>query len=109
MRTHVVLSVVAMGVMPTFVMTMLHSIPEDPAAFPKYRVSFLNGLPVLNETAERWLADGLRGGEQEFLERPWDEKDSGWKAWLKSAKEIGSGDEQADIVELFMYGHNAGQ
>src|SRR5579863_8017966 len=30
-----------------------HSLPDDPHAFPKYRVTFLNGLPLLNETAER--------------------------------------------------------
>ncbi|KAF8498336.1 hypothetical protein JB92DRAFT_3084589 [Gautieria morchelliformis] len=44
------------------------SIPEDLFAFPKYRLSFLNGLPVANKTAERWLRDGLYGGEQEFLD-----------------------------------------
>lgn len=43
------------------------SIPEDPYAFPKYRLSFLNGLSVSNATALQWLADGLVGGEQEFL------------------------------------------
>jgi len=59
----------------------LHSLPDDPYAFPKYRVSFLNGLPVLNRTAQRWLEDGLRGGEQEFLEQHWKE-------------EIGNGDDQ---------------
>ncbi|KAI0831424.1 hypothetical protein BC628DRAFT_1407888 [Trametes gibbosa] len=48
-------------------------VPEDPYAFPKYRVSFLHGLPVLNDTAERWLRDGLRGGEPEFLDQPWEE------------------------------------
>ncbi|KAF9227518.1 hypothetical protein BS17DRAFT_877747 [Gyrodon lividus] len=46
---------------------LLYSGPEDLYAFPKYRVTFLNNLPVLNETAQRWLQDGLRGGEQEFL------------------------------------------
>ncbi|KAF8902051.1 hypothetical protein CPB84DRAFT_1776471 [Gymnopilus junonius] len=68
---------------------LLHSLPEDTYAFPKYRVSFLNGLPVLNETAERWLREGLRGGEQEFLDQPWKHGD-----WVPSAhlKEIGSGD-----------------
>jgi protein OS-9 len=49
----------------------LHSLPEDSFAFPKYRVTFLNGLPVLNETAQRWLQHGLRGGELEFLDQPW--------------------------------------
>ncbi|CAL1704373.1 unnamed protein product [Somion occarium] len=37
-------------------------VPEDPFAFPKYRVTFLNGLPVLNETAQRWFQNGLKGG-----------------------------------------------
>jgi len=32
--------------------------------------SFLNGLPLLNETAERWLREGLHGGEPEFLDHP---------------------------------------
>jgi hypothetical protein len=45
----------------------LHSLPEDTYAFPKYRVVFLNGQPVLNETAQRWLTHGLGGGEQQFL------------------------------------------
>jgi protein OS-9 len=53
-------------------------IPEDPHAFPKYDVTFLNGLPVLNETAERWLRDGLEGGQLEFLEEPWVSDDSPW-------------------------------
>ena len=43
------------------------SLTEDFFAFPKYRVTFLNGLPVLNETAERWLHVGIKGGESEFL------------------------------------------
>ena len=45
------------------------SIPEDPYAFPKYRVSFLNGFSLPNTTAHRWLTEGLRGGEAEFLGR----------------------------------------
>jgi protein OS-9 len=49
---------------------LFHSLPEDTYAFPKFRVAFLNSLPVLNETAERWLSDGLLGGEVEFLEQP---------------------------------------
>lgn len=53
-------------------------IPEDPHAFPKYDVTFLNGLPVLNETAERWLRDGLPGGLLEFLEEPWMPDNSPW-------------------------------
>jgi len=53
-------------------------IPEDPHAFPKYDVTFLNGLPVLNETAERWLRDGLEGGLLEFIEEPWVSKNPLW-------------------------------
>lgn len=45
--------------------------PEDIYAWPKYNVSFLNGLPLLNHTAQRWLLDGLRGGEKEFLGLEW--------------------------------------
>ncbi|KAI0256759.1 hypothetical protein BJV78DRAFT_1150698 [Lactifluus subvellereus] len=54
---------------------LFHSLPDDLYAFPKYRVTFLNGLPLLNETAERWLREGLRGGEAEFLDHPtpWEE------------------------------------
>ncbi|TBU35853.1 glucosidase II beta subunit-like protein-domain-containing protein [Dichomitus squalens] len=51
-------------------------VPEDPFAFPKYRVSFLNGLPVSNETAQRWLHEGLRGGNLEFFGQPWSESPS---------------------------------
>ena len=50
--------------------SFLHSLPDDLYAFPKYSVTFLNGLPLLNETAERWLREGLRGGEPEFLDHP---------------------------------------
>lgn len=49
------------------------ALPDDLHAFPKYRVTFLNGLPLLNDTAQKWLADGLRGGELEFLDKPWTE------------------------------------
>lgn len=48
-----------------------YALAEDLYAFPKYRVTFLNGLPVLNDTAQRWLAEGLKGGELEFLDQPW--------------------------------------
>ncbi|KAK0503162.1 hypothetical protein EDD18DRAFT_621385 [Armillaria luteobubalina] len=50
---------------------LLHSLPEDTYAFPKYKVSFLNNLPVLNQTAERWLEHGLDGGEAQFLDQPY--------------------------------------
>ena len=49
---------------------LFQSLPDDLYAFPKYRVTFLNGLPLLNETAERWLREGLHGGEPEFLDHP---------------------------------------
>jgi protein OS-9 len=94
MRTRPALAALAAGALPLLVSSMLHSVPEDPAAFPKYRVLFLNGLPVLNDTAERWLANGLRGGEHEFLEQPWDAKTS------TGAREIGQGDERADDVRF---------
>jgi len=67
----------------------LHSLPEDPYAFPKYKVAFLNNLPIQNETAERWLHEGLLGGEPEFLEADWT-----WTADTASTgsrKEIGGG------------------
>lgn len=69
---------------------LLHSLPEDTYAFPKFRVSFLNGLPVINDTAQRWLAEGLRGGELEFLDQPW--KDGNWQP-TSSRKEISAGEE----------------
>jgi protein OS-9 len=72
---------------------LLHSLPEDTYAFPKYRVSFLNGLPVLRETAERWLQDGLRGGELEFLNQPWSDVNVRAPSSLKG---IGSGDSKED-------------
>lgn len=50
----------------------LHSLPEDPHAFPKFKVNFLNNLPVLNETAQKWLDQGIPGGELEFLNLPWE-------------------------------------
>lgn len=64
----------------TLVNARIHNslVPEDPFAFPKYRVTFLNGLPLLNETAQRWLENGLRGGELEFLDQPWQE-DEQWR------------------------------
>ncbi|KAJ8457197.1 hypothetical protein ONZ51_g11673 [Trametes cubensis] len=68
-------------------------VPEDPYAFPKYRVSFLHGLPVLNQTAERWLREGLRGGEAEFLDHPWQE--SQWHASPLKSIEAGD-DSQSD-------------
>jgi protein OS-9 len=56
--------------LPLVTASLLHSLADDLYAFPKYRVTFLNGLPLLNETAERWLREGLSGGEAEFLDHP---------------------------------------
>ena len=68
---------------------LLHSLPEDSYAFPKFRVAFLNSLPVLNETAERWLKEGLPGGELEFLDKPWRDID---RRSSSQPKEIGPGE-----------------
>lgn len=46
--------------------THYSTIPEDVHAFPKYRIQFLNGRPLLNATAQRWLQEGGTT-EQEFL------------------------------------------
>ncbi|KAL1713466.1 hypothetical protein EV715DRAFT_211580 [Schizophyllum commune] len=67
---------------------LLHSLPEDPHAFPKFRVSFMNGQPIGRDTAERWLREGLRGGELEFADQPWHEDSAGWRDWA-SRKAIG--------------------
>lgn len=48
------------------------SLPDDLYAYPKYSIGFLNGLPLPNVTAQHWLEHGLKGGEKEFLEQPWD-------------------------------------
>jgi hypothetical protein len=53
------------------------SLPDDIYAYPKYSIGFLHGLPLPNVTAQHWLAHGLRGGEKEFLEQPWDEGSPG--------------------------------
>lgn len=68
---------------------LIHSLPEDTYAFPKFRVAFLNSLPVLNETAERWLKEGLLGGELEFLDKPWRDTD---RRSSSQPKEIGPGE-----------------
>lgn len=69
----------------------IHSLPEDTYAFPKYGVSFLNGQPVDEDTAHRWLQHGLRGGELEFLDQPWS---SDGARPAQSLKEIGGADGQ---------------
>ncbi|KAH7107574.1 hypothetical protein BKA62DRAFT_683813 [Auriculariales sp. MPI-PUGE-AT-0066] len=41
---------------------------QDVDAFPKYGITFLNALPVANETVQEWLhRGGVTGGEPEFL------------------------------------------
>jgi protein OS-9 len=59
--------------LPLAAARFLHALPDDPESFPKYRVDFLNDLPLANETAQRWLANGIRGGVREFLDQPWDD------------------------------------
>ncbi|KAG6335197.1 hypothetical protein ID866_3891 [Astraeus odoratus] len=51
---------------------LLYSGPEDLYAFPKSRVTFLNNFPVSNQTAQRWLTEGLKGGEREFMGDSWE-------------------------------------
>ncbi|KAJ7098009.1 hypothetical protein B0H15DRAFT_1009151 [Mycena belliarum] len=68
---------------------ILHSLPDDPHAFPKYRVSYLDHLPLPAATANRWRAQGLRGGVREFLEQPWDDY------WHPPA--LGNGDDQVSF------------
>jgi protein OS-9 len=74
------------------------SLAEDPYAFPKFRISFLNGLPVLNETAERWLAGGLKGGEREFLNQPWQNVHSGGRVDSFQSIDSGNSDPETDSV-----------
>lgn len=47
---------------------LLYSGPEDLYAVPKSRVTFLNDFPISNDTARRWLREGLKRGEREFLD-----------------------------------------
>ncbi|KAJ7489802.1 hypothetical protein B0H11DRAFT_2010450 [Mycena galericulata] len=65
------------------------ALPDDPFAFPKFAVDFLNHLPLSNDTAQHWLANGLRGGVREFLEQPWDD------FWHPPS--LGNGDEQVSF------------
>ncbi|KAH6918672.1 hypothetical protein BKA70DRAFT_1247884 [Coprinopsis sp. MPI-PUGE-AT-0042] len=71
----------------------LHSLPEDPYAFPKFGVTFLNHQPLLNETAEHWLKHGLAGGEDEFMGESWQHDD---QHLASQRKGIGSGDTLSD-------------
>ncbi|KAJ7273628.1 hypothetical protein B0H12DRAFT_1090273 [Mycena haematopus] len=58
--------------LPVAAARILHALPDDPAAIPKYTVDFLDHLPLASHVAHRWLAQGLRGGIPEFLDQPWD-------------------------------------
>ncbi|PPQ70956.1 hypothetical protein CVT24_009956 [Panaeolus cyanescens] len=81
---------------------LIHSLPDDTYAFPKFRVAFLNALPVLNQTAERWLTEGLRGGESEFLDQPWsyDDNNEDLTSGSGHTKSIDSGDKSIPEVSL---------
>lgn len=92
---HLPLPLLALSVALTATARVHWSLAEDLYAFPKYRVAFLNGLPVLNETAERWLKQGLNGGEREFLDQPWQEEP---QASVNGMKEIEGA--QATAVSL---------
>ncbi|KAI5122070.1 hypothetical protein M0805_006053 [Coniferiporia weirii] len=85
----------------------LWSLTEDLYAFPKYRVSFLNGLPVLNETAQKWLETGLKGGELEFLDQPWQESSPHGTSKLKGIESGGkeSSESPEDAVADFQPSH----
>jgi hypothetical protein len=86
MRTFIFISTLVAAFYTADASRSLHSIPEDTYAFPKFQVTFLNSLPVINETAERWLKEGLRGGELEFLDQTWKEDN---RPSHSSRKEIG--------------------
>ncbi|CAK5264261.1 unnamed protein product [Mycena citricolor] len=68
----------------------LSSLPEDPYAFPKFAVDFLDHLPVPNDTAQRWLANGIRGGQREFLGQPWEDP--------RHPPALGNGNEQQAVL-----------
>ncbi|KAF9053565.1 hypothetical protein BDZ89DRAFT_1004501 [Hymenopellis radicata] len=77
---------------------LLHSLPEDTYAFPKYKVSFLSHLPLRNETAQKWLHDGLRGGQLEFLDQP-----------FQSHREIASSDADELVTEPIPHSYSLEQ
>ncbi len=77
---------------------LLHSLPEDTYAFPKYKVSFLSHLPLRNDTAQKWLHDGLRGGELEFLNQP-----------FQSHREIASADADDLVPEPIPHSYSLEQ
>ena len=68
------------------------SVPEDLFAYPKYSIHFLNGQPVLNDTAQRWLQHGIVD-EDEFLGHQRSSKDAS-----KLFKSIAGGPEDAELA-----------
>jgi hypothetical protein len=97
MRTSLSILTLVAAFHPAGAVRFLHSIPEDTYATPKFRVTFLNSLPLINETAERWLKGGLHGGELEFLDQPW--KEDNWPSH-SSRKEIDSGQPPLDDISV---------
>lgn len=67
----------------------LHSLPEDTHSLPKFRVAFLNSLPVSKDTAHRWLSYGLPGGLLEFLDQSWN---NGSPREIEGATDISTSD-----------------
>ena len=77
---------------------LFHSLPPDTHAFPKFRVAFLNGRPVLDDTAALWLTHGLRGGQAEFFDQP---SHGGTWQTPSTGKEVGSADVHHSDVRDF--------
>lgn len=73
---------------------LLHSLPDDTYAFPKFKTVFYNDLPLLNNTAQQWLRDGLKGGVDEFLDLPWQAP--------QQASIDASQSDQVSICDLFL-------
>lgn len=68
------------------------NVPEDLFAYPKYSIHFLNGQPVLNDTAQRWLQDGVVD-QDEFLGHKTSSQDAS-----KLFKSIAGGPEDAELA-----------
>ncbi|KAG8833526.1 Protein OS-9 [Serendipita sp. 399] len=69
-----------------------NSIPQDFHAYPKYSVQFLNGQPILNATAQRWLQEG-NIDEDVFLDIRQSKQDSSTQY-----KSIASGPEESELA-----------
>ena len=81
-------------------LSSLASIPPDPFAHPKYKLSFLNDLPIESSVAQRWIASGLphddSGGVGVFFGERTKTVDS---AELSEAERVGI-DEEREVEEL---------